>query len=266
MPPAPGRTDIYDKLTSILQLPEGQLAEMANIQREEGLRNRVADPTRPLFKECRELVLRKCAPEQRAEIEHLFAQGPFTELERLVTQTLLDVAQGVAKAELQNEPWQHHIAPLSGLTYEQTRVAVLEFLDTDVFNVSRESCLAFLDPILVSWNIDRKTFSIRIFLNPELSTVTEQRFAFLPVPTVAPPFVEPGFLAFLADPNLSANLTAEERQFLAALTFSGRRPTPLYYYRELQNLRDPLHFLPVTAANSASSSQAYRLGQPPSSA
>jgi hypothetical protein len=24
--------------------------------------------------------------------------------------------------------------------------------------------------------------------------------------------------------------------------FSGKRPTALYYYRELQNLRDPLHF------------------------
>jgi len=28
------------------------------------------------------------------------------------------------------------------------------------------------------------------------------------------------------------------------LRFKGKRPTPLYYYRELQNLRDPLHFAP----------------------
>jgi hypothetical protein len=33
--------------------------------------------------------------------------------------------------------------------------------------------------------------------------------------------------------------------FLKALRFRGKRPTPLYYYRELQNLRDPLHFRPV---------------------
>jgi hypothetical protein len=26
------------------------------------------------------------------------------------------------------------------------------------------------------------------------------------------------------------------------LRFKGKRPTPLYYYRALQNLRDPLHF------------------------
>jgi hypothetical protein len=29
---------------------------------------------------------------------------------------------------------------------------------------------------------------------------------------------------------------------LKRLKFNGRRPAPLYYYRELQNLRDPLHF------------------------
>jgi hypothetical protein len=39
----------------------------------------------------------------------------------------------------------------------------------------------------------------------------------------------------------------EEIEFLKKLRFNGKRPTPLYYYRELQNLRDPLHFrAPVT--------------------
>ncbi len=36
--------------------------------------------------------------------------------------------------------------------------------------------------------------------------------------------------------------TGEEIEFLRKLLFARRRPTPLYYYRELQNLRDPLHF------------------------
>jgi hypothetical protein len=31
-------------------------------------------------------------------------------------------------------------------------------------------------------------------------------------------------------------------EFLKKLRFNGKRPTSLYYYRELQNLRDPLHF------------------------
>jgi hypothetical protein len=41
---------------------------------------------------------------------------------------------------------------------------------------------------------------------------------------------------------LSGTVTAEEVEFLKRLKFKGKRPTSLYYYRELQNLRDPLHF------------------------
>ena len=41
---------------------------------------------------------------------------------------------------------------------------------------------------------------------------------------------------------LSGDATAEEIEFLKELKFRGKRPTALYYYRELQSLRDPLHF------------------------
>jgi hypothetical protein len=53
---------------------------------------------------------------------------------------------------------------------------------------------------------------------------------------------EPGLRAFLQDPSLRGNATADEIEFLKKLRFTRHRPTPLYYYRELQNLRDPLHF------------------------
>ena len=46
----------------------------------------------------------------------------------------------------------------------------------------------------------------------------------------------------LEDPSLRSDATAEEIEFLKKLRFTRKRPTPLYYYRELQNLRDPLHF------------------------
>jgi hypothetical protein len=42
--------------------------------------------------------------------------------------------------------------------------------------------------------------------------------------------------------DLSGGATEGEVAFLKRLRFDGRRPTPLYYYRELQSLRDPLHF------------------------
>ena len=32
------------------------------------------------------------------------------------------------------------------------------------------------------------------------------------------------------------------KSYIQRLKFKGKRPTALYYYREWQNLRDPLHF------------------------
>jgi len=53
---------------------------------------------------------------------------------------------------------------------------------------------------------------------------------------------EPGLKEFLRHQSASGDATEEEIEFLKRLKFDGKRPTPLYYYRELQNLRDPLHF------------------------
>ena len=147
-PPAPGRTDIYEKIGDFLKLPHGELPRLADIQRQAELKKRVEEPPRPLFKECRELVLRKCEPERQMEVRRIFEKEPFGEFERLVTQKLLDVAQGVAKEELQSEGWLRLMAQLSARTYEQARVATLEFLDTDVFNISLENCVSFLDPMI----------------------------------------------------------------------------------------------------------------------
>src|SRR2546429_9736964 len=83
----------------------------------------------------------------------IFEKQPFGELERLVTQKLLDIVKRVAKNELANETWLHAVARLSGRSYEAMRVSILEFLDTDVFNVSVENCVSFLDPLIESWDI-----------------------------------------------------------------------------------------------------------------
>jgi transcriptional regulator with XRE-family HTH domain len=241
-PPAPGRTDIYDRVGEFLRLPAGELARLADVQRQDELKKRVAAPPRPLFKECRELVLRKCDPERQNEVRRIFEKEPFGELERMVTQKLLDVAQGVAKEELRSEKWLRLMAQLSGLSYEQMRVATLEFLDTDVFNVSIENCVSFLDPMIDSWDIDLKTFGMEIALNRRLAPGRVKRFEFVEQELQQPFTLEPGFEQFLNDKTLSGDATEEEIEFLKALNFKGRRPAPIYYYRELQSFRDPLHF------------------------
>ena len=66
----------------------------------------------------------------------------------------------------------------SNRTYEKVRVAILEFLDRDVFNVSVENCVSFLDPIIDSWDIDLKTFSMTVVPNRQLTAANLKRFEF----------------------------------------------------------------------------------------
>lgn len=241
-PPAPKRTDIYEKMESFLKLPGGELSRLAGFQRREELKKKLGDLPPPFFKEVRELILRKCKPDTEKQVRAIFEKHPFGELERLVTQKLLDVVKRVAREELESENWLHLVARLSGRSYEQMRVMILEFLDTDVFNVSAENCISFLDPLVESWDIDLATFGMEIVLNRRVAPGHPRKFEFVEREPDQPSEQEPGFKEFLRDASLSGDATEEEIEFLQKLRFKGKRPAALYYYRELQNLRDPLHF------------------------
>jgi transcriptional regulator with XRE-family HTH domain len=43
-PPAPDRTDVYEKMEGFLGLPGGELAKLAHLQRQEYLKKRISDP------------------------------------------------------------------------------------------------------------------------------------------------------------------------------------------------------------------------------
>jgi len=188
------------------------------------------------------LILGKCEARKRKQLRAIFEKEPFGELERLVTQKLLDVAKGIAKEELESEKWLRLMARLSKRSYAQMRVTILEFLDTDIFHVTIENCVAFLDPLIESWDINLETFGMEIILNRRLTTGHLKKFEFVEQEPIALFEKQPGLEGFLKDVALCADATKEELEFLKSLRFIGRKPTPLYYYRELQNLRDPLHF------------------------
>src|SRR6058998_1743131 len=241
LPPGPDRTDIYEKMAKFLKLPSDRLSKLANHQRREELKRSLGDPPKPLFKEVRELILRKCAPAKEKQIRAIFEKQPFGELERFVTQKLLDVIKNVAKEELNSENWLHLMARLTGRSYEQLRVTLLEFLDTDVFSLSPENCVSFLDPLIESWDVDLTTFAMEIVLNRRISSGYSKRFEFVETGPLQRE-EEPGFTEFIKNSSLSGSATKEETELLKKLRFNGKRPTPIYYYRELQSLRDPLHF------------------------
>jgi len=241
-PPAADRTDLYERMNAFLKLPKGQLAAMVEAQRREELKKKLADPPAPLFQQVRALVIRKCKAEKRRQVLDIFEKQAFGELERLVSQKLLDVTKKIAKEELKNESWLRIVAKLRGRSYEEMRSNILEFLDTDVFNLSPDNCLAFLDPLIESWDIDLQTFGMEIVLNRRLTSTQLMRFHFVEMESDGSVEEEPGFQKFLRNPAMSGDATEEEIAFLKSLRFKRMRPSPLYYYRELQSLRDPLHF------------------------
>jgi transcriptional regulator with XRE-family HTH domain len=243
LPPAPERTDIYEKMEGFLRLRSGQLAKLAAIQRREELKKQLGETSAPLFKEVRELILRKCAPDVEKHVRTIFEKQPFGELERLVTQKLLDVAKNVAREELDNENWMRLVARLSGRSYEEMRVMILDFLDTDILNLSPENCISFLDPLIGSWKIDLTSFSLEIILSRRIAPGYPKKFQFVEREADQARQEEPGLREFLREPSLCGDASEEEIEFLRSLKFKRMRPTALYFYRELQNLRDPLHFV-----------------------
>jgi transcriptional regulator with XRE-family HTH domain len=242
-PPAPNRTDIYDKMDKFLKLPSGELARLADAQRKQELKRELGEEPAPLFREVRDLILRKCHPDREPHVRVIFERQPFGELERLITQRLLDLLAAIAKEELGNEYWLRMVADLSGRSFEEMRVIVLEFLDTDIFHLSREQCDSFLDPLIESWDIDLATFALDIILNPRVVARHVKRFEFIERESDLRTGEEPGLTEFLQNSALGGNATPDEVAFLKRLRFKDKRPTPLFYYRELQNLRDPLHFI-----------------------
>ncbi len=131
------------------------------------------------------------------------------------------VRRPVAREELENEEWLLLMAQFSNRGCEPVRVAILEFLDTDI--------------------LQRAGGKLRLIPRSD-HRLKRFEFAEQECPQAA---IEPGLKQFLKDRSLSGDVTEEEIAFLKALHLRGKRPSPIYYYRELQNLRDPLHFLSV---------------------
>jgi transcriptional regulator with XRE-family HTH domain len=240
LPPAPERTDIYEKMEAFLKLPRGKLADLADVQRKQELRKSLGSGPTPLNEGVRDFVLRKCSPSSAPRLRAEFGKDAFGPLERLVIQKLLDAVKDVARRELGSENGIHLLARLAGKSFEEMRVTILELLDTDIHSLSAGDCDRFLDPLIESWDIDLVNFGMDIVLHRRLGAGRRKRLVL--AETTEPLEEEAGLREFLDDRSLCADATEVEIAFLKGLRFDGRAPTALYYYRVLQNLRDPLHF------------------------
>ena len=251
MPPAPHRTDIYEKMDTLLKLPRGELAKLAAHQRMASFKRELGADPAPLFGEVRTLILKKCHPDRQRAVRAIFELHPFGELERMVTNTIIELVKNIATTQLDNADWLGAIAKFAGRSAAEGRVVTLEFLDTDIMQLSPEMCVAFIDPVIKSWDIDLPTFAMEVEMNPEVSPEPAKRFGFVERTTEPRQAPEPGFADFMENRAMSGDATDEETAFLSALRFPDRPPTALFYYRALQNLRDPLNFGPSRKRSSA---------------
>jgi transcriptional regulator with XRE-family HTH domain len=242
-PPAPDRTDIYRKMEALLEVEPGELERLARIERVEDLKRKLARPPEPLFQGFRDLLLRKCVPERRAEVRSVFEREPFGLVERMVARSLLAAVQSATRRELDNEDWLRLAATERGRTLEEMRTLALEFLDAEVYDVSNESCAAFLDPLVERWDVDLDALRLDVTLRQELVAEPLRTFAFTEQSRSNDHGRPPAALdEFLDDAALAGDVTEQEVDLLRSHAFGGREPTKLYYYRALQNLRDPIHF------------------------
>jgi hypothetical protein len=104
----------------------------------------------------------------------------------------------------------HLVARLTRRSETEMRGIILEFLDTDVFDISVENCVSFLEPLIESWDVDLATFGIEIVLNKRLAPGDPKKFEF-----VESEFGQPE--EFLRDPSLRGDATEQEIEFLKKL-------------------------------------------------
>lgn len=240
--PSPNRTEIYHRIEKFLKLPSGDLSKLADLQRKHELKRKFDYPPRPLFEDVRELVLSKCRRSKQAELRKIFEKEPFGEIERIVTQKLLDVTKEVTREGWSNEKWLQRIARANEKTYDEMRMIVVEFLDTDIYNLSIQNSIYFLEPLIKSWDIDLRNFNMDVVLSPKLGEARLRRFAFVEMEPQSPDEDEAGLKDFLRDRLMCTDLSEEETTLLRKLRFKEKKPNALFYYHVVQDLRDPLYF------------------------
>ena len=97
------------------------------------------------------------------------------------------------------------------------RVAILEFLDSDVFSTSRwRGCTSFLDPVIEFWDIDLRTFALEIGLNLRLAPQSIRRFEFVERPVCGKCRQSPHWKSFSQEYRyLSGNITGRRDRLSA---------------------------------------------------
>jgi hypothetical protein len=178
-PPLPGRTDVYDRMTTFLKLSRNDLALCASAEREAMAPKRAPGPKASI----RRLLLEMCEERTAEELEARRVENGGAEMADY-TQRLLDIIQGAVRRMLDDQIGLRLSAQGSGRSYEAMRLRVLEFLDATPDTLTADDLQKFFEPRLTTWDVDMETGVLRVVLRSQEPRERQQRRR----PSVGPTF------------------------------------------------------------------------------
>jgi transcriptional regulator with XRE-family HTH domain len=119
MPPAPERTDIYDKLGRVLKLPADKLAGLGDLQRKQELRRKIQSPPGPLFREVRELLFQKCKAPKRSQIRARLSRRWYRWRSALVIVKPDTLSTGIVAVSVGTGPGKFDMEKLDGRVFRR---------------------------------------------------------------------------------------------------------------------------------------------------
>jgi hypothetical protein len=159
--PRPGRTDLYEGITSFLKLGRNELLGCADAERAQAKPKRQAGPGPKVRKE----LLALCEP---ATAKRLAADRTKTGTARFadLAQRLLDATQRAMRRKLTDQISLRGAARRGSSTHVAARFKVLEFLDATPDTLTTADVAQFLKPLIDFWDVDIETGVLRVVLRP----------------------------------------------------------------------------------------------------
>ena len=159
--PLPGRTDLYERMTSFLRLGRNDLVNRARAERA----GSAAESAVPQA-EVRKLLLELCEPATPKQLERRRSRAGWSELSSLL-ERVVGVTQGAVRRTLDDQIGLRLSASHSGRSYEDMRLRVLEFLDATPDTVTIDHLTEFVQPRIARWDVDLPTGVLRVVLRAQ---------------------------------------------------------------------------------------------------
>lgn len=154
---APGRSDVYTRITSFLRLGRNDLLNCLPPELSS------SDNNKGPGAQVRRLLLALCDPATAEQLDRRHGQRGTAEFTDIVRR-LLDVAQGAVRRLLDDHIQLRLAATERGATYPMMRLNVLDFLDATPSTVTPEGVTEFLVPRVARWDVDLTTGVLRVVM------------------------------------------------------------------------------------------------------